>query len=135
MPADDRPFDRTPVHTADLPETPTRDRNIAGSAWLEAPEALLTLGRDLGHPESAFKRRIHGWLLWRAGPARGAAARYLAVDPAQGDRSFTFELNPDGSGTGTGPSGERHHRFRTWKEDLRDHPAAVGADERRQTRR
>ena len=92
------------------------------------------MGRDLGHPEAAFKRRIHGWLLWRAGPARGAAARYLAVDPARPGSSYTYDLRPDGSGTGAGPSGETHDRFRTWKEDLRDHPVAVRADERRQTR-
>jgi hypothetical protein len=29
-------------------------------------------------------------------------------------------LFPDGSGDGVGPSGERHGRFRSWKEDLRD---------------
>jgi hypothetical protein len=33
---------------------------------------------------------------------------------------FTFRLFPDGTGDGLGPSGERHTRFRSWKEDLRD---------------
>lgn len=125
LPADQRPFDHTPVSTVDLPETPTRDRNIAASAWREAPEALLTLGDDLGHPEAAYKRRIHGWLLWRAGPARGARARYLAIDPADPTSAHVFELRPDGSGTGSGPSGALHERFRTWKEDLRDHPPST----------
>jgi hypothetical protein len=27
---------------------------------------------------------------------------------------------PDGSADGIGPSGTRHDRFRSWKEDLRD---------------
>ena len=33
LPADQRPLDDTPVHTADLPPTPTRDRNIVATAW------------------------------------------------------------------------------------------------------
>jgi hypothetical protein len=33
---------------------------------------------------------------------------------------FTFRLFPDGNGDGVGPSGQRHTRFRSWKEDLRD---------------
>ncbi len=33
---------------------------------------------------------------------------------------FTFDLFPDGTGSGLGPT-ERHTRFRMWKEDLRDH--------------
>ena len=48
LPADQRPFDDTPVHTADLPETPIRDRNIPAEAWVEAPLALLSAGDDLG---------------------------------------------------------------------------------------
>lgn len=122
LPADQRPFDFAPVHTEELPATPTRDRNIAASAWVEAPPELLTLGDDLGHPEAAYKRRIGGWLLWRAGPAKGDA-RYMAIDAADVTRSFTFRLRADGPDEGTGPSGVDHGRFRTWKEDLRDHPA------------
>lgn len=121
LPADQRPFDFSPVHTADLPPTPTRDRNIAASAWVEAPPELLALGDDLGHDDAAYKRRIHGWLLWRAGPAKGDA-RYLAIDATDVARSFTFRLRSDGADEGVGPSGETHARFRTWKEDLRDHP-------------
>lgn len=121
LPADERPFDPTPVHTADLPDTPVRDRNIPAEAWVEAPAALLGLGDDIGSPRIAYKRRLGPWLLWRAGPARGADARYLAVDSRDLDRSFSFRLFPDGTGDGIGPSGTRHQRFRTWKEDLRDH--------------
>ena len=72
LPADQRPFDNTPVHTADLPETPIRDRNIPAEAWVEAPRALLSAGDDLGEVRIAYKRRLGAWLLWRAGPARGA---------------------------------------------------------------
>ena len=119
--AEERPIDPTPVHTADLPPTPTRDRNIPARAWIEAPASLLDPGADLGLPEALYKRRIGPWLLWRAGPARGDHARYLAVDAEDLGRSFTFTLTPDGTGRGIGPSGADHDRFRTWKEDLRDH--------------
>lgn len=121
LPADDRPVDHTPVHTTDLPPTPLRDRNIPATAWLEAPSSLTALGDDLGGAVANYKRRLGPWLLWRAGPARGADARYLAVDHRDLSRSFSFRLHPDGSGEGTGPSGTAHTRFRSWKEDLRDH--------------
>jgi hypothetical protein len=124
LPADERPLDHTPVHTADLPPTPVRDRNIPATAWAEAPPSLLALGADLpGRPVATYMRRIGPWLLWRAGPASRADARYWA---ARGERldeaAFTFRLFPDGAGEGVGPSGTAHTRFRTWKEDLRDHP-------------
>ncbi len=128
LPADERPWDDTPVHTDDLPPTPTRDRNIPATAWVEAPAGLLALGDDLrsgpngGPPRIAYKRRLGPWLLWRAGPARGADARYAAVDSRDLGRSCTFRLFADGTGRGDGPSGRSHVRFRTWKEDLRDHP-------------
>lgn len=129
LPYDQRPLDPTPVHTADLPATPVRDRNIPATAWVEAPASLLSLGSDLpGAPVAEYKRMIgSGWLLWRAGPAAGGDARYWAgssTDP-DGAPCFTFRLRPDGSGSGTGPSGASHERFRSWKEDLRDHPPAA----------
>jgi hypothetical protein len=120
--ADDRPVDDTPVHTADLPALPTRDRNIPASAWIEAPDEVRRLGQDLGHDLVAYKRRIGPWLLWRAGPANKGDARYLAVRADDLDVRHTFRLFPDGSGEGTGPSGEHHTRFRTWKQDLLGHP-------------
>ena len=119
--AEHRPIDATPVHTVDLPPTPTRDRNIPASAWIEAPSSLRDLGKDLDLPEALYKRRIGRWLLWRAGPARGAHARYLAIDAEDLGRSFAFTLEPDGCGRGRGPGGADHERFRAWKEDLRDH--------------
>jgi hypothetical protein len=119
---DQRPADDTPRHTDDLPATPLRDRNIPATAWIEAPDELRRLGDDLpGRPVAEYKRRIGPWLLWRAGPASGDHARYwvgLADDPST---TYTFRLFPDGDGEGTGPSGVAHTRFRTWKEDLRDH--------------
>ena len=131
LPADERPYDFTPLDTADLPPTPTRDRNIAAPAWRQAPPELLALGDDLaGQPTAAYKRRIGSWLLWRAGPATGADARYLAVDSTDLARQCTFRLFPDGTGDGTGPTGEHHDRFRTWKEDLLGRPV----DERRPRR-
>lgn len=116
--ADERPPDATPIHTVDLPPTPTRDRNIVAAAWIEAPVELLTLGDDIGAEVIAYKRRLGPWLLWRAGPAVKADARYLAIDADDLSRQFTFRLFPDGTGEGVGPSGAHHSRFRTWKEDL-----------------
>jgi hypothetical protein len=118
--ADERPIDATPVHTGDLPPTPTRDRNIPATAWIEAPAALLVAGDDIDAPAATYKRRIGRWLLWRAGPARRADARYVAIDAGDLSLSHEFRLFPDGTGEGTGPSGQ-HDRFRAWKEDLRDH--------------
>jgi len=121
LPYHERPLDETRLHTEDLPPTPQRDRNIPARAWFEAPEELLRLGRDIGDPEVDYKRRIGRWLLWRAGPASRADARYMAVAADDVTCRHTFRLLPDGTGDGVGPSGRRHSRFRTWKEDLRDH--------------
>jgi hypothetical protein len=115
---------RTPTdrdwHTDELPPTPQRDFLIPAERWVEAPVALRELGADLGIDLVAYKRRIHRYLLWRAGPARGADARYMAVASDDLDRQFVFRLFPDGAGDGTGPDGQTHTRFRTWKEALRD---------------
>jgi hypothetical protein len=116
-----RPVDDTPVHTADLPLTPQRDRTIVATAWVEAPPELVHLGDDIGERRVDYKRRIGDWLLWRAGPAQKADARYMAVALDDLGRHYTFRLFADGTGEGQGPSGANHARFRTWKEDLRDH--------------
>jgi hypothetical protein len=121
LPAHERPIDPTPVHTHQLPATPIRDRNIPASAWVEAPDELLHLGDDIGSPDITYKRRLGDWLLWRAGPAAKADARYMVLHARDLTRTHTFRLYPDGSGDGVGPSGDRHSRFRSWKEDLRDH--------------
>lgn len=118
---DRRPTDDTPIHTGELPATPTRDRNIPATAWVEAPGDLLRLGEDLpGRPVADYKRRIGPWLLWRAGPASKADARYWAAHEDDISRSYTLRMYPDGRAEGTGPSGATHARFRSWKEDLRD---------------
>jgi len=118
---DRRPSDDTPIHTIDLPDTPTRDRNIVAMAWIEAPAELLHLGDDLpGAPVAEYKRRIGSWLLWRAGPAVGDA-RYLAVAADDLREQYEYRLRPEVdevNGEGAGPSGAVHHRFRAWKEDL-----------------
>lgn len=116
---DERPVDDTPLHTDDLPPTPVRDRTIPATAWVEAPPELLDAGSDLRDaPVAEYKRRIGRWLLWRAGPATGGDARYVAVDSSDLTQQQTFRLFPDGTGDGVGPSGTRHVRFRAWKEDL-----------------
>lgn len=118
---DERPTDPTRRTTADLPPTPLRDRNILADSWIEAPDSLRTLGADLpGAPIAEYKRRIGPWILWRAGPAKGADARYWACHEGDVTRSFTFRLFADGSASGVGPDGEHHDRFRAWKESLRD---------------
>lgn len=132
VPAGERPTDNSPVTTADLPDTPQRDRTIPASAWVDAPADLHALSERFGGPnghdatsvagtEASFLRRIGPWLLWRAGPSRGADASYWAAKADDLDQRYTFALFPDGTGDGTGPSATRHQRFRAWKEDLRDH--------------
>jgi hypothetical protein len=113
LPSHERPVDDSPVHTADLPDTPTRDRSIVARAWVEAPAELLALD------DARFLRRIGPWLLWRAGEARGPATYWtcLADDLAV---QHTLDLHADGTASGEGPT-TSHERFRTWKEDLRDH--------------
>ena len=117
---EDRPLVESDHHTEDLPATPQRDRTIPADRWVEAPPELLALGADIGQPVVAYKRRIGRWLLWRAGPAVKADARYMALDADDLARRYTFRLYPDGSGEGTGPDGRLHERFRAWKEALRD---------------
>lgn len=120
---DERPTDDTALHTEELPATPVRDRNIPATAWIEAPDSVRNAGDDLpGRPVAEYKRRIGPWLLWRAGPATGGDARYVVVRADDLDVAYTFRLFPDGDGDGLGPSGAAHTRFRSWKEDLRDHP-------------
>lgn len=122
LPADERPVDDSPVHTAELPATPVRDRNVPATAWIEAPEALRALGDDIDQRFVTYKRRIGPWLLWRAGPAARSDARYMALRADDLDDTHTFRLYADGTGQGVGPSGATHTRFRSWKEDLRDAP-------------
>lgn len=121
LPADERPWDDTAVHTADLPDTPRRDANIPADAWVEAPRFLLDAGADIGGLRAAYKRRIGRWLLWRAGPAREADARYVAIDAGDLEAHHEFRQFPDSTGVGVGPSGATHAKFGPWKRDLRDH--------------
>jgi hypothetical protein len=121
---EDRPLVDVDHHTEDLPDLPQRDRTIPADRWIEAPQALLDLGADIGAPVVIYKRRIGGWLLWRAGPPNKGDARYMALAADDLGRRFTFRLFPDGTGTGEGPDGVVHSRFRTWKEALRDTPTA-----------
>jgi len=120
----DRPLVEVDHHTADLPDLPQRDRTIPAGRWVEAPPALLALGDDIDADVVIYKRRIGGWLLWRAGPPSRGDSRYMALAVNDLDRQFTFRLFPDGTGTGEGPDGVTHTRFRTWKEALRDTPVA-----------
>lgn len=112
----ERPFVATRYHTADLPDTPQRTYRIPATGWIEAPSELLTLGDEIGEPVE-YKRRIHRFLLWRAGPPVGEA-RYLAVSDDLAEM-YRFDLHGK-RGRGVGADGQLHERFRTWKESLRD---------------
>ena len=120
-PAEDRPPTDRDWTTDELPATPQRDFLIPASRWVEAPAPVRTLGADLGVELVAYLRRIGPYLLWRAGPATHADARYLAINAGDFDEQWTFRLFPDGTGDGRAPDGRTHTRFRTWKEALRDH--------------
>lgn len=123
-PVEARPPIDHDVHTEELPSTPQRDRMIPASRWIEAPPEVRALGAGLGAdldpPVVVYIRRIGRFLLWRAGPARGADARYLALAAGDLAERYSFRLDPDGHGTGRGPDGVDQRRFRTWKEALRD---------------
>ncbi|MFN8035313.1 MAG: hypothetical protein U0V73_05210 [Acidimicrobiia bacterium] len=120
VPAEDRPPVEHDIHTGDLPPLPQRDSLIPATRWVEAPPELLALGADFGVHLVTYKRRIGRFLLWRAGPAAKADARYMAFDADNLSVRYTFRLWPDGRGEGLGADGEVHDRFRTWKESLRD---------------
>ena len=119
-PAEERPPTDRDWTTAELPDTPQRDFLIPAERWIEAPAALRTLGLDFGIDLVAYKRRINRYLLWRAGPAVKANARYMAIASDDLGEQWTFQLGPDGTGEGLGPDGVMHKRFREWKEALRD---------------
>lgn len=119
-PAEARPPTERDWHTNELPDTPQRDFLIPATRWIEAPDALLRLGDDIGVDLVAYKRRINRYLLWRAGPAVRADARYAAIALDDLDEHYEFRLLPDGSGEGVGPDGVTYTRFRSWKEALRD---------------
>ncbi len=124
IPAEDRPPTDRDWSTAELPATPQRDFLIPAERWSGAPRELRELGADLGIALVAYKRRIGRYLLWRAGPAAGAHARYMAIAADDPSERWTFTLQPDGSGEGRGPDGRVHVKFRSWKEALRDAAAA-----------
>lgn len=119
IPAEERPLIDHMVHTHELPALPQRESRIIASLWIEAPNEIRALGDDL-QAEPGYLRRIGSYLLWRAGPAVRARARYGAVDSADLKRIWTFDLDAEGNGEGLGPDGITHSRFRTWKESLRD---------------
>lgn len=119
-PAEARPPVDREYSTDELPPTPQRDYLIPATRWREAPAELLSLGADFGVELVAYKRRIGRFLLWRAGPAVKADARYMALDADDVSIRYTFRLWPDGRAEGRGPDGVLHERFRMWKEALRD---------------
>ncbi len=128
---------RTPTdhdwHTDDLPDTPQRDFLIPAERWVEAPAVLHVLGADFGVELVAYKRRIGRFLLWRAGPAARADARYMAIAADDFNTRYTFRLHPDGEGEGISADGQVHTRFRSWKEALRAASAREAGDSQRRS--
>lgn len=119
MAAEDRPPTAVDWHTHDLPATPQRDFLIPSTRWVEAPAWLHEAGREFGVDLVAYKRRIGAFLLWRAGPAVDADARYVAIDARDLNRHYEFRLYPDkANARGEGADGAEHSRFRTWKQSL-----------------
>jgi hypothetical protein len=116
-PAEQRRLVDHDVHTDELPPLPQRDSRIVASRWIEAPHGIRALGDDIGE-EAGYVRRIGRYLLWRAGPAVHADARYGAVPLDELDALVTFRLLPDGTGEGVGADGAVHTRLRTWKLSL-----------------
>ena len=119
---EDRPPVKVDYHTEDLPPLPQRDYLIPVERWVEAPRELRELGADFGVALVAYKRRLGRYLLWRAGPASRADARYMALAADDLAERYTFRLRPDGSGEGISADGCTHERFRTWKEALLEKP-------------
>ena len=117
---DERPADRTPVHTVDLPATPTRDRNIVASAWIEAPPALIASRCRPAGTAGGGLQAAHRTVAAVACRTRRRRRRPLlgGADETDLSQQHTFRLFPDGNGDGVAVSGVRHTRFRAWKEDL-----------------
>ena len=115
LPPSERPFTAERFSTAELPDTPTRSFRIPAAGWLDAPEQLLRLGAEIDE-DVEYKRRIGPFLLWRAGPPIGRAI-YLAIDAGDLERRYRFDLHGR-QGSGWGPDGVEHVRFRAWKESL-----------------
>ncbi len=116
-PAEQRRLVDHDMHTDELPDLPQRDSRIVASRWIEAPAGIRSLGDDFGE-EAGYVRRIGRYLLWRAGPAVHADARYGAVRSDDLTVLHTFRLLPDGQGEGVGADGQSHTRLRTWKQSL-----------------
>jgi hypothetical protein len=126
-PTEDRPPVERDLHTEELPPLPQRTSMIPAERWVEAPDAVRHLGDEIGVDLVAYIRRIGDFLLWRAGRAAGEPARYCAVDATDLAERWYFALDAEGNGSGTGPDGVVHTRFRSWKESLRD--AALPPDD------
>ena len=117
---DQRPADHTPIHTEALPPTPIRDRNIVATAWIEAPEQLLTLGRRSAEPTGgrvqAADRRLAAVA---GGSGRGRRRPLLGGPRRRSHRSNTrFGCSQTTPATALGPAGSGTRSSDPWKEDL-----------------
>ena len=72
------------------------------------PTTCCRLGDDLpDQPVAEYKRRIGPWILWRAGPATKADARYWAARDDDLADAYTLRLFADGTAEGVGPERRR----------------------------
>ncbi len=124
LPYHQRPDDDTPVHTADLPATPLRDRAIPATAWVEAPAALLGPRRRPARPAGGQLQAAHRPLAAVAGRPRHQGRRPLLGGPRRRPHRRPHLHPPPRRHRRRAPAppAQVHQRFRTWKEDLRDTP-------------
>ena len=108
---DERPVDDTPVHTADLPPTPVRDRNIPATAWVEAPADLLALGADLPGHAGRRVQAAHRAVAAVAGRTGVRRRRPLLgrASPTTPPSPTRCACTPTARAEGAGPSGDRPH--------------------------
>ena len=110
-PADERPVDPTPVHTADLPaHAHPRPQHPGRRPGSRRPPSCCTSATTSGDSAViAYKRRI-GPMAALAGRAGQPGRRPLPGRrrPTTSAAQHTFRLYPDGHGEGVGPSGPTH---------------------------
>ena len=124
----ERPVDATPLHTDDC-----RPRHSATGGF-----PRLRGSKRRGRCSTSVPTSTSRSSTTSGGSARGCCGvrvRHRAATRATSRSgptiwvtTWTFRVFPDGSGEGEGPDGVVHHRFRTWKEALRDAGAAANGE-------
>ena len=101
LPAHLRPYDDTPVHTADLPALPIRDRNIPAEAWIEAPVELLESGDDIGFYGGPGRPKRQTPAMWPSTPTillESAPSVSSLTAPAKASAPLAPPINASAAG-------------------------------------